>query len=120
MPPPFQSPHPAARLPGYTEYPHRPRPYKTPLWPPWSNTLPAAWHLSEAELRTIQDFVDCLIWKHYGEAGQSLVKRSAEARAIDRIPALDDPTQWVTVIEEGEEVDEDALNPWLEARGYQD
>ena len=44
----------------------------------------------------------------------------AEARAIDRIPDLDDPTQWVTVIDEGEEVDEDALNSWLKARGYQD
>ncbi|MEA5450098.1 hypothetical protein VB780_16070 [Leptolyngbya sp. CCNP1308] len=76
--------------------------------------------LSEAELHTIQDFVDYLIWKHHGDAGQPLAKRSAEARAIDRIGDLDDPSQWVTVIEEGEEVDEDALNRWLKARGYQD
>ncbi|PSR16329.1 hypothetical protein C8255_18370 [filamentous cyanobacterium CCP3] len=75
--------------------------------------------LSEAELRTIQDFVDYLIWKHHSEAVQPPAKPSAEARAIDRIPDLDDPTQWVTVIDEGEEVDEDALNDWLKARGYQ-
>ena len=76
--------------------------------------------LSEAELRTIQDFVDYLIWKHHGDAVQPLANRSAEARAVDRISDLDDPTQWVTVIEEGEEVDEEALNTWLKARGYQD
>ena len=76
--------------------------------------------LSEAELRTIQDFVDYLIWKHHGDAVPPLANRSAEARAVERIPDLDDPTQWVTVIEEGEEVDEEALNTWLKARGYQD
>lgn len=76
--------------------------------------------LSEAELHTIRDFVDYLAWKHHGDTTQPLDKRSAEARAIDRIKDLDDPSQWVTVIKEGEEVDEEALNRWLKARGYQD
>ncbi|WP_155523668.1 hypothetical protein [Nodosilinea nodulosa] len=76
--------------------------------------------LSEAELHTIRDFVDYLAWKHRGDEAQPLDKRSAEARAVERIKDLDDPTQWVTVIDEGEEVDEEALNHWLKARGYQD
>jgi hypothetical protein len=76
--------------------------------------------LSEAELHTIRDFVDYLVWKHHGNAAQPLAQRSAEARAMERIKDLDDPSQWVTVIEEGEEVDEDSLNQWLKARGYQD
>jgi hypothetical protein len=76
--------------------------------------------LSEEDLRTIQDFVDYLVWKHRGHTAQPLVKRSAEARALERIKDLDDPTQWITVIEEGEEVDEAALTDWLKSRGYQD
>ena len=75
--------------------------------------------LSEAELRTIQDFVDYLIWKHHSDAVPPLDKCSAEARAIDRIPDLDDPTQWVTVIEEGEEVDVERLHQRLRDRGFQ-
>jgi hypothetical protein len=39
---------------------------------------------------------------------------------MERIKDLDDPTQWTTVIEEGEEVDEEALNIWLKERGYKD
>jgi hypothetical protein len=76
--------------------------------------------LSEVELRTIQDFVDYLVWKHHSDTAQPRSKPSAEARAMERLKDLDDPTQWVTVIEEGEEVDEEALNDWLNARGYQD
>ncbi|PSN12312.1 hypothetical protein C7293_20730 [filamentous cyanobacterium CCT1] len=76
-------------------------------------------NLSEAELRTIQDFVDYLIWKHHGEAERPSANRSAEARAIDRIPDLDDPTQWVTVIDEGEEVDVERSHQRLRDRGFQ-
>jgi hypothetical protein len=36
--------------------------------------------------------------------------RSAEARAIERLTSLDDPTQWITTIEAGTELDETALN----------
>ncbi|MGG6238109.1 hypothetical protein ACQ4N7_05670 [Nodosilinea sp. AN01ver1] len=76
-------------------------------------------NLSEAELLTSQDFVDYLIWKHHGEAEPPSAKRSAEVRAIDRISDLDDPTQWVTVIDEGEEVDVEVLHQWLIDRGFQ-
>jgi hypothetical protein len=76
--------------------------------------------LSEAELRTIQDFVDYLAWKHHGDRAQPLAQRSAEARALERLPDLDNPNQWITVVEEGEDVDEEALTHWLKIRGYQD
>ena len=33
---------------------------------------------------------------------------------------IDDPSKWITVVEEGEEVDEVDLNRWLKNRGYQD
>jgi hypothetical protein len=42
---------------------------------------------------------------------------SAEARAIERLASLDDPTQWITTIVAGEEIDEPALNDWLAHRG---
>jgi hypothetical protein len=76
--------------------------------------------LSEEELRTVQDFVEYLIWKHQTSTAQTPARKSAEARAMERIKDLDDPTQWTTVIEEGEEVDEEALNIWLKERGYKD
>jgi hypothetical protein len=43
---------------------------------------------------------------------------SAEARAIERLVSLDDPTQWITTIVAGEEIDETALNDWLNHRGH--
>lgn len=76
--------------------------------------------LSEADLHTIQDFVEYLVWKHHSKPAYPPQQRSAEARALDRIKDLDNPTQWITVIEEGEEVDEVALSDWLKSRGYQD
>jgi hypothetical protein len=76
--------------------------------------------LSEADLHTVQDFVAYLVWKHQGDTARPLSQPSAEARALERIKDLDDPTQWITVIEEGEEVDEAALTDWLRSRGYQD
>ncbi len=76
--------------------------------------------LSVDELRVIQDFVAYLAWKRRSPDQPPAAKKSAEARAIERIPDLDDPTKWITVIEAGEEVDEDVLNNWLKARGYQD
>jgi len=44
---------------------------------------------------------------------------SAEAKAISRLPDQDDPTKWITSIGEDEQVDEKALNAWLEKKGYQ-
>ncbi|MBE9141257.1 hypothetical protein IQ254_29340 [Nodosilinea sp. LEGE 07088] len=72
---------------------------------------------SEAELHTMRDFVDDLAWKHHRDEAQPLDKRSAETRAMERIKDLDDPTQWITVIEAGEEVDVERLHQRLRKRG---
>lgn len=43
---------------------------------------------------------------------------SAEGKALQRLPDIDDPTKWVTVVEEGQEID---IEPGLERlakRGY--
>ncbi|WP_008314812.1 hypothetical protein [Leptolyngbya sp. PCC 6406] len=77
--------------------------------------------LSAEELHTIQEFVDYLAWKRQQESSPAPVKKkSAEERAIERLKDEDDPTKWITVIDEGEEIDEEALNDWLVTRGYQD
>ena len=46
---------------------------------------------------------------------------SAEGKALQRIDSLDpdDPTQWITVVEEGQEIDDEALDQWLKERGYE-
>ncbi len=75
--------------------------------------------LSAEELHTIQDFVDYLVWKHHGGAASPLAKGSAEALALERIKDLDDPAQWVTVIEADEEVDVERLHRRLRDRGFQ-
>jgi hypothetical protein len=71
--------------------------------------------LSEDQLRTIQDFVDYLVWKQQRPPTE---KRSAEARAIERLQDLDHPSQWITVVEADEDIDEEALDIWLDSRGY--
>ena len=45
---------------------------------------------------------------------------SAEGKALQRIDSLhpDDPTQWVTVVEEGQEIDVDGALKRLRERGY--
>ena len=48
------------------------------------------------------------------------IPNSAEAKAISRLPDQDDPSKWITSIEEDEQIDEPALNAWLEKKGYQE
>jgi len=38
---------------------------------------------------------------------------SAEALAIARLPLLKDSSQWITVLEPGQEIDETALKEWI-------
>ena len=38
---------------------------------------------------------------------------SAEEKAIERTKDLDDPSQWITTIQEGEEINEKELREWL-------
>jgi hypothetical protein len=47
-----------------------------------------------------------------------LAPSSAEAKAISRLADEDDPSKWITVMEADEEVDEQALDAWLETEGY--
>ncbi len=75
--------------------------------------------LSVDELRVIQDFVAYLAWKRRSPEQPPAAKKSAEARAIERIPDLDDPSKWITVIESGEEVDVDGACQRLRERGFE-
>ncbi len=74
--------------------------------------------LSVEDLHTIQDFVDYLAWKHR-PVEEPAPKKSAEALAIERIPDLDDPTKWITVIDEGDEVDVDSAYERLRGQGFE-
>ena len=57
-------------------------------------------------------------WQVYQALGAELAPQSAEAKAIARLADEDDESQWITVIEEGEEVDVDASLEYLKNRGY--
>lgn len=57
-------------------------------------------------------------WQVYQALGAELAPLSAEAKAIARLADEDDESQWITVIEEGEEVDVDASLEYLKNRGY--
>jgi aspartate aminotransferase-like enzyme len=58
-------------------------------------------------------------WQLYQTLGAELAPQSAEAKAIARLQDEDDPSQWITVIEADEEIDEAELDAWLVKRGYQ-
>ncbi|MGK7944346.1 MAG: DUF2281 domain-containing protein [Microcystaceae cyanobacterium] len=73
--------------------------------------------LSPAQQDQVVDFVEFLIAKYQPENP----KKSAEQKATERIKDLDDPDnpdKWETVIDIDDEIDEDALEEWLEKRGY--
>ncbi len=65
----------------------------------------------------ILDFVEFLTVKYQ----QENKRKSAEERAIERLGDIDDqdnPEKWHTVVEIDEEIDEVALEKWLEKRDY--
>ena len=66
-------------------------------------------------------FTDSDITEQQQESPSSgkFAPHSAEAKAISRLPDQDDPSKWITSIEEDEPIDEPALNAWLEKKGYQ-
>ena len=57
-------------------------------------------------------------WQVYQALGAELAPQSVEAKAIARLADEDDESQWITVIEEGEEIDVDASLEYLKNRGY--
>jgi hypothetical protein len=68
-------------------------------------------HSPETLIKEVLDFLLFAKSRNY--------PHSAEAKAISRLPDQDDPTKWITSIGEDEQVDEKALNAWLEKKGYQ-
>jgi len=74
-------------------------------------------YLPAEKQEEILDFVEFLTVKYQAENK----KKSAEERAIERLADVDDqdnPEKWHTVVEIDEEIDEIALEKWLEERGY--
>ncbi|MGK7887661.1 MAG: DUF2281 domain-containing protein [Crocosphaera sp.] len=65
----------------------------------------------------VLDFIEFLMIKSKPETS----RKSAEELAIERMNDLDDPDnpdKWETVVDIDDEIDENALNEWLEKRGY--
>ncbi|PZV25571.1 MAG: hypothetical protein DCF12_14245 [Snowella sp.] len=76
-------------------------------------------HISfEMLLTTIESLPHHQQWQLYQTLGTKLAPISAEAKAISRPSDEDDPSKWITVMEAQEEVDEEALDAWLETEGY--
>ena len=81
--------------------------------------LPIAAQVSFANLLVlIQTLPKEQKWQIYQALGTELAPQSSEAKAIARLADEDDESQWITVIEEGEEVDIDASLEYLKNRGY--
>jgi len=58
-------------------------------------------------------------WHIYQILSNQFAPQSAEAKAISRLQDQDDPSKWITSMEESEPVDEEALSLWLVQKGYQ-
>jgi hypothetical protein len=88
--------------------------------------------MSQSILQDVKQQIDLLTWnerldliayiaqKSTSEREAALRDRtfSAEEKAIERIKDLDDPSQWITTIQEGDEINEQELEEWLKKRGY--
>ena len=81
---------------------------------------PVTIHISfEMLLATVETLSKEQKWQLYQTLGAELAPKSAEAKAIARLQDEDDPSQWITVIEADEEIDEAELDAWLVKKGYQ-
>ena len=58
-------------------------------------------------------------WQLYQTLGAELAPQSAEAKAIARLQDEEDPTKWITAIEDDEAVNEQELDAWLVKKNYQ-
>ena len=83
--------------------------------------------MSQSILQDVKQQIDLLTWNerldliaYIAQKGTSDHHFSAEEKAIERIKDLDDPSQWITTIQEGEEINEKELREWLKQRGYED
>lgn len=83
--------------------------------------------MTQSILQEIKQKIDLMSWDerleliaYIAQKGKSDDTFSAEAKAIQRLGDLNDPSQWITTIQEGEEIDEQELKEWLRKRGYED
>jgi hypothetical protein len=80
--------------------------------------------MSQSILQTVKQQIDLLTWNErldliaYIKKGISDRTFSAEEKAIERIKDLDAPNQWITTIQEGDEINEQELEEWLKKRGH--
>jgi len=80
--------------------------------------------MSQSILQTVKQQIDLLTWNErldliaYIKKGISDRPSLAVKKAIERIKDLDDPSQWITTIQEGDEINEQELEEWLKKRGY--
>jgi len=83
--------------------------------------------MTQSLLQVVKQQIDRLSWDerleliaYITQKGQSNSAFSAEEKAIQRLGDLDDPSQWITTIQAGEEINEQELKKWLKQRGYED
>ena len=80
--------------------------------------------MSQSILQDVKQQIDLLTWNErlnliaYIKKGISDDHFSAEEKPIERIKDLDDPNQWITTIQEGDEINEQELEEWLKKRGH--
>jgi hypothetical protein len=81
--------------------------------------------MSQSILQDVKQKIDLLTWNerldliaYIAQKGTSDRLSLAVEKAIERIKDLDDPNQWITTIQEGDEINEQELEEWLTKRGY--
>jgi hypothetical protein len=72
----------------------------------------------EMLLATIEALPHAQKWQVYQTLYAEFSDRSAEAKAIARLADQDDLGKWIMTIDEEEQIDESAINAWLEKKGY--
>ncbi len=68
-------------------------------------------HSPEALIKEVLDFLLFARSRNHAHSGV--------AKAVSVLSDQDDPSKWITSIEEEEPIDEQALNAWLRKKGYQ-
>ena len=80
--------------------------------------------MSQSILQNVKQQIDLLTWNErldlIADIKKGISDRPSLAvkKAIERIKDLDDPSQWITTIQEGDEINEQELEEWLKKRGY--
>ncbi|MGL4501230.1 MAG: hypothetical protein ACRCU2_19320 [Planktothrix sp.] len=76
--------------------------------------------MTQSLLENVKQKIDRLIWDERLELIAYIIRKgqrnstfSAEETAIQRLGDLDDPSQWITTIQAGEEINKQELKEWL-------